>query len=609
MSRLGAFLPRIAVFLGSVVVSGSIAYIALGATSAPEPVATAGERPEFEMTAAGAQEQDVPVSFDLIRTAGDPAVIEALATEELATVTTATLDGGPPAWLNPSGFPRVSPITQFDGSPHQNANCGLAAGAMLARLGYGIVTTGSILRTLQDDQVGGTGLDDLQVALWRGYGVTVSTGALLPSQLKALLAAGYGAVIQGTYGEIPPALRLQVGYTGAHAIYVDGYYPGSATIPEAYYVIDPLGRPAYGYEGEWWPASVVDAFGTSFGGGRIRSAWVFPPGGVPPEVIGPDVVAIPPSGGDVPDASALPSVPASPPSSGDPSVEPGEPGDTDPGLSPVIPPLDPVITLGGLDVQVWLELCLILPFPAGCPDGIPGVFEVDVGDLAIVPGPEVDVLFVDSDRPNVAQIGFTVEGGGPSEVRYWHADGTPPTVFDAGSIASLELFGQTIHVATLDVLASTTYHFQVVAGGAGGVGLSPIGTFTTAGGVLAFDLALATIESPVIDLVGGLSPYLHLGAGLAPPAAGEACPVAEVDFALDGIDAEGVVIRAFPVPPGDPGPGGSLDALGASLEKEVLGTDGSAEIGCLEPGTAYHVVVDAIGDAGGPLAVETIEAP
>ena len=44
---------------------------------------------------------------------------------------------------------------------------------------------------------------------------------------------------------------------GGHAIYLDGYYPGNAKrgIPEAYYVIDPLGRPSAGSKGEWWPAS------------------------------------------------------------------------------------------------------------------------------------------------------------------------------------------------------------------------------------------------------------------------------------------------------------------------------------------------------------------
>ena len=171
---------------------------------------------------------------------------------------------------------------------------------MIARLAFGIVTSGSTLRTLQDDQEGGTDLNDLNQALWRGYGVTLPTGFLRPDQLKDLLAKGYGAVIQGEYGKIPRGLRLQKDFLGGHAIYLDGYYPGNPDkgIPEAYYVIDPLGHPHSGYEGDWWPASVVDDFATAFGGGtHIPAMWAYPPGGVPPQVKDPHVEPIPHGGG------------------------------------------------------------------------------------------------------------------------------------------------------------------------------------------------------------------------------------------------------------------------------------------------------------------------
>ena len=199
------------------------------------------------------------------------------------------LGAQPAAYKNPSGFPRVPPISQFDGGPFQGSNCTLTSGAMIARLAFGIVTSGSTLRTLQDDQEGGTDLNDLNQALWRGYGVSLPTGFLRPDQLKDLLSKGYGAVIQGEYGLIPRGLRLQKDFLGGHAIYLDGYYPGNPVkgIPEAYYVIDPLGRPHSGYEGDWWPASVVDDFATAFGGGsRIPTMWAYPPGGVPPQVEG-----------------------------------------------------------------------------------------------------------------------------------------------------------------------------------------------------------------------------------------------------------------------------------------------------------------------------------
>ena len=608
MLALAAFLPKLAVFFVSAAISGSVAYVATAALSNEGPVTTAGQRPEHELVVADADSG--PISFDMIQRPGAPAVIEPLEPDSLETVATATLDGGPPAWLNPSGFPRITPVTQFDGGPFQGSNCTLASGAMLARLGFGIVTTGSILRTLQDDQVGGTGLDDLGDALWRGYGVSVRTGALRPNQLKSLLAAGYGAVIQGTYGRIPPALRIQRDYTGGHAIYVDGYFAGSGSTPEAYFVVDPLGRPQHGYEGEWWPASVVDDFGTAFGGGRIWSAWVFPPGGVPPEVVGPDVVPIPPSGGDTPQPSVEPSIPPedSPDPSGDPSfdpglVAPGEPGDVDPGLPPVIVSIDPLVTIGEVDIQVWLEVCLVPPLPSGCPPGVIGVFEVDVGALAVDPGPTVDVLFVDSDRPNVAYIGFTVDPPVPVELRYWDATTSPGTLEHAAVITPISLFGQTVHVAKLDVTASTAYHFQVIAGGGGTVGLSPVGTFTSGGGVRFFEVDLASVASPVVDVIPGLSPYLRLGEGLAPPAA-DLCPVARVDFALDGVEADGVLVRAFPR-----SSDGLADALLGSLERELTATEGSTEIGCLVPGTSYNLVIDPLGDAGGPIVLRTIDVP
>ena len=43
----------------------------------------------------------------------------------------------PAKFVDPTGFPRINPVTQFDGGPFQGANCTLASGAMLARLAFG----------------------------------------------------------------------------------------------------------------------------------------------------------------------------------------------------------------------------------------------------------------------------------------------------------------------------------------------------------------------------------------------------------------------------------------------------------------------------------------
>ena len=131
-----------------------------------------------------------PVAFD-VEPSGSPAAAADPATRPTCSLAADSVLGAEPvAYKNPSGFPRVPPITQFDGGPFQGSNCTLTSGAMLARLAFGIVTSGSTLRTLQDDQDGGTDLNDLNQALWRGYGVSFPTGFLRPDQLKDLLVEG-----------------------------------------------------------------------------------------------------------------------------------------------------------------------------------------------------------------------------------------------------------------------------------------------------------------------------------------------------------------------------------------------------------------------------------
>ena len=191
---------------------------------------------------------------------------------------------------------RVFPISQFDGGPLAKANCTLAAGAMLALIAFGVVTTGTVLRENQDDQVGGAGLDDLTLA--RGAPITTrSRPARWACAIWLAAGAGYGVVIQGKYSEVPPALRLQRDFLGGHAIDLDGYFAGDADTPAAFYVIDPLGRPDY--PGSRWPAPVIEAFGCKLSGtARIWSAWAPPLNGLPGKAVKPDVPPVPPSGGN-----------------------------------------------------------------------------------------------------------------------------------------------------------------------------------------------------------------------------------------------------------------------------------------------------------------------
>lgn len=640
MTHLAGIGPKLGVFLVAMVLGGSVAYVTTAALDREDPASVAVDTPDFlldDEAVAGA----VLAAFDLVDAQQGSTALAALPPEDLALAAAALLGSGPVTSLNPLGFPRVPPVTQFDGGPFASANCTLAAGAMLARLGFGIVTTGSILRTLQDDQVGGTGLDDLNAAVFHGYGVSFHTGSIMPTQLKDLLSAGYGAVIQGDYSKIPPALGLQPGFTGGHAIYLDGFYPGGGTTPPAYYVIDPIGHG--GYDGDWWPASVVDAFAVGFGAGeRIAAAWAFPPGGTAPDVVGPDVLPLPSSGGDGTTPTPGPGESPTPGDSPGPSA-PGPPELAEPGdISVSIPEFDPPVLdaeIGGLDLIAILTVCLFEPKPLGCPTGIEGVFELPVPILQFPLGPDIEIRFVDSDRPNSVLIGFTVDPGAPVDVRAWEADGSPAVVEGPTSMSVLTLLGEPTYTARLDLLASTTYHFQVVAGDGLFASSSPIGTFTTGNGVAAFDVTIASVANAAFDIGTGLSPYLHLApeslvqpyvrADIGSPPPGcldrivefgdvpfclpaadsydDVCHEARVTYELVGVEASAVLVRAFPTETGElPGGVPTLDGI---LESEGPAGEGEIGIGCLIPGFTYTIVIDAVGDSRGDLMAATIAVP
>jgi hypothetical protein len=655
MNGIRSILPKILVFGASALLGAAVASVVVTATRDNAPESTVGLAPEFLLTTADTpsnatpgtpSEAGVTVAFN-VQPSGEPVPVSTLSPEDLAAAAAALLGGDtpqPPAALNPSGFPRVPPITQFDGGPKQGSNCTLASGSMLARLGVGVVTTGSTLRTLQDDQDGGTGINDLATALWRGYGVSFRSGLVRPDHLKALLAQGYGAVVQGDYSKVPRSLRLQKGFTGGHAIYLDGYYPGNAqrSVPEAYYVIDPLGRPRSGYEGEWWPASVVDDFATSFGGGRVAAMWAYPPGGVPPEVIDPDVLPIPADPG--PDTGPGPGEASEPPASDtpaspEPAAPPPEPGDATVVLGD--PPVRPVegAEQGGISLVPVFDVCLFAPKPAGCPTGLAAVFERRVP--SVVPlwaGPTVEILFVDSDRANVALVGFTVAPPAPGSVRYWKDEAGPSVVHHASAVSPVEVLGRTVLVARLEVDAATRYRFQAVAGDGLTAGVSEIGTLTSGSGVEQFHVTTSRVAAPRFQLESATSPYVHLAAGaFARPmirldrlggaacqetadiggtlycldrndaAASEPCTRAEVTWLLNGIDADEVLVRAFPSDRATTKDGAMT--LEGVIEATGPVPGGSLSIGCLASGLTYSIVLDAVGDDRGVLARETVSVP
>lgn len=631
MTKPSAILPKLGVFLVAAVVGGSIAYIAASAINRPQIVPTAGEAPEFTMTSV---DSGTIVAFDLIDAQQDPTLLEGLSTGDLGAAADALLDESPPPGTTPLGFPRVPFVSQFDGSPFANANCTLASGAMLARLAFGIVTTGGVLRTLQFDQDGGTDLHDLNTAVFRGYGVNFHVGGLLPSQLKSILEEGGAAVIQGMYGELPPPLQVQQHGAFPHAIFVDGYFGGDSDTPPAYYILDPLGRGSY--DGDWWPAEIVDDFALAFSGGdRIAAAWAFPAGGVPPpEIVDPDVLSLPGGEPESPPGAGASQTPV--PSGGLPEgVEPGDDPPPDP-PTPVDPPVLTPAEVADVDLVPILTVCVVEPPPEGCPEGIDGVFDNPPPILHVDLGPDITVLSVDSDEPNVAFVAFTIDSPAPVDVTFWEADGTPAQVDGASSIAALGLPGGPTFIARLDVLAGTEYHFQVLAGDGIFVSTSPVGSFTTGDGVKQFDLALASVADPVFELGGGFSPYVHLAAdAFAPPLyllgetspsvclaviefggdeychdesppASIGCQTVNVDYQLLGIAASSVLVQAFPVETAETDGVPTLDAI---LEASGPAGSGQVSVGCLASGLTYTIALDALGDPAGILASKEIAVP
>ncbi len=657
MTRVASLLPKLVLFALSALLSGFIASVVVNATANNAPVSTVGTAPAYLLAGPDTPSgTNVPLAFNVVPS-GSPTPLATLTPDQLQAASKALIGAKPAKWVNPTGFPRVTPITQFDGGPLQGYNCTLASGAMLARLATGIVTDGSTLRSLQAKQTGGTSLNDLAQALWHGYGVSYNYGLVSLPSLKSLLQAGYGAVTQGVYGQVPVPLRLQKDFTGGHAIYLDGYYPGDAShnIPEAYYVIDPLGRPYAGYEGDWWPAQVVDQFLTAFSGGdRASAMWAFPPGGTPPAVVNPDVLPMPadppssespsasPPASESPSPSASASASASPQVSGSPEPSGSNPpGSMPPYANPIFAGNEVVSAAvlqevahaqdGGVLLLPFLDVCLQNPKPPGCPTGIEATVTLHVAPAVIAAlGPTIHVLFVDSPTSNVAIVGFTVDPPAASDVRFWEVGRSPSSVHSASAMSTAEIDGSTVVLARLDVAANTEYQFQAVAGSGTAAAVSPVGDFTTGAGVAQFDVTVGSAPSPSLGLGTGYSPYLHVPQGaLVPPliplASAAACsstgmfngvsfcldPVtavtlasctqATVAYALDGLPAVGVVVRAYPQG-GSGGVGGVVEATGPA-------PSGTLQIGCLTSGLTYTVALSAQGDDHGVLAQRTISVP
>lgn len=121
------------------------------------------------------------------------------------------------------------------------------------------VPTGKRVRQLTGDTVGGTTLAQVDYALNKGWGINLDTrvgsNKLTWAQFEAKLAAGRGAIVQGSYSVFHntkwAASRT---FVGNHAIYV----------PHTWKAMDPLadGRYSgcYKYHGEVYPKDLIKKF-------------------------------------------------------------------------------------------------------------------------------------------------------------------------------------------------------------------------------------------------------------------------------------------------------------------------------------------------------------
>lgn len=158
-------------------------------------------------------------------------------------------------------------VKQFDGHRLQGTNCTMASGAMaLDRQTLGKKrTTAGYLRNMQYDQEGGSDLNDLNIALARGFSESLTVWWFRPWQdLLDDLRSGRGAVLSVQYWPVEYRFRGQKNFTGGHAIYVNearGWqYAGGVWTPTELLVGDPLCDARY-YNipqgPNWWPHAMV----------------------------------------------------------------------------------------------------------------------------------------------------------------------------------------------------------------------------------------------------------------------------------------------------------------------------------------------------------------
>ena len=367
--------------------------------------------------------------------------------------------------VNPSGFPRIPPITQFDGGPFQGANCTLASGADARppRLRHRhqrvrpAHAPGRPGRRHRPQRPG-----DRPVARLRRHGA--QRPARARQQLKSLLGAGLRRGDPGRLRE-DPARRSASRRTSPAATRSTSTATTRATRTAASRrpttsSTRSAGRsPATRATGGRRPSSTSS--GSAFGGGRdrrrcgrSRPAACRPRSSARTSLPIPRRLERPVARRRRPRPASAATPIARRERVADARRRPG------PGVAGRAratstgrrcrrrePPVGGR-ALGGLDRRAHLRHLPDHAEAGGLPDGprgrLPGSAPPPVLQLPL--GPKVDVLFVDSDRPNVAIVGFTVDPPATADVQFWEAEGSPgDRALGVVDVVASTLFGSDDH--------------------------------------------------------------------------------------------------------------------------------------------------------------------
>ena len=120
------------------------------------------------------------------------------------------------------------------------------------------------MRMHQNDQTGGTDLNDAAVAWASGFGESLNVEWNTSwASFVSMVNGGRGAILQGTYSLITDEYSSQTSFDGGHAMYINEFNETGYAL-----VYDPLAAGS-----RWMPADMLRDYAEDFGGGSCNAAY------------------------------------------------------------------------------------------------------------------------------------------------------------------------------------------------------------------------------------------------------------------------------------------------------------------------------------------------